>query len=175
MDTHTPCYLLKHDDGTIFGPTPFGQLQQWAEAALVSPLDKVSNDQESWIKAPMVPELHMDWLVRLTSEHLYGPTTIGAIQEFLNGGEFGPDTVLINACDGSEVPINSIATLTIPDEIEIDVHDDLESPLKTKIRVSLQQKILELEALLAEERAAYDALKERYSRLENRMQELMST
>lgn len=174
MDTHTPCYLLKHDDRTIFGPVPFSQLEEWAAGAHVSPLDKVSNDQETWIKAPMVPELHMDWLVRLTSEHLYGPTTIGAIQEFLNMGEFGPDTYLINACDGSEVKISAVPTLTVPDEIEIDIHDDLDSPLKTKIRVSLQQKILELESLLTEERRAYDALQERYNRLQSRLQELMS-
>lgn len=174
MDIHSPCYLLKHDDGTVFGPVPFAQLQDWAVGALVSPLDKVSNDEETWIKAPMVPELHMDWLVRLTSEHLYGPTTVGAIQEFLNGGEFGPDTYLINACDGSEVKISEVATLTIPDEIEIDINDDLDSPLKTKIRVSLQQKILELESLLTEERRAYDALQERYDRLQSRLQELMN-
>ena len=46
-------YLLKHDDGSLFGPIPFDQLKQWAMDAQISPLDKVSTDQANWIKAPM--------------------------------------------------------------------------------------------------------------------------
>ena len=58
----------------------------------------------------MVPELGMDWLIELTTEQLYGPTTIGAIQEFLNLGEVNADTILINARDGSSSQIKDIAT-----------------------------------------------------------------
>ena len=54
-------FLNKHDDGTIFGPASGDQIQDWALAAKISPLDKVSNDgQATWRRAPMFPELHMD-------------------------------------------------------------------------------------------------------------------
>lgn len=35
------------------------------------------------LKAAMVPQLGMDRLVEVTSEHYYGPTTVCAIQEFI--------------------------------------------------------------------------------------------
>ena len=88
VDTTSPnLYLLKAEDSEVFGPVDFKQVTAWATAAQISPLDKVSSDQQTWFKAPMVPELEMDWLIELTSEQLYGPTTLGAIQEFLNLGE----------------------------------------------------------------------------------------
>ncbi len=95
-------YLMKAEDNEVFGPVNFEQITAWATAAQVSPLDKISSDQHTWFKAPMVPELGMDWLIELTTEQLYGPTTLGAIQEFLNLGEVNADTTLINAQDGSE-------------------------------------------------------------------------
>ena len=93
--TSTSWYLLKAEDGAIFGPVSFDQLNAWATSAQISPLDKLSSDQLSWMKAPMLPDLQMDWLVELTSEQLYGPTTLGAIQEFLNIGEISADTVVM--------------------------------------------------------------------------------
>jgi len=67
---------MKNDDGTVFGPISFEQLRQWALDAQVSPLDKVSNDETTWFKAPMVPELGMDLLVEVTPDQFYGPTTL---------------------------------------------------------------------------------------------------
>src|ERR1043165_10306240 len=80
-------FLRKHGDGTVFGPLTFEQLEQWASTAQIAPHDYLSNDQQSWIKAPMLPHLGMDWLVEVTSEHYYGPTTLRAIQEFIRRSE----------------------------------------------------------------------------------------
>jgi hypothetical protein len=62
-----------------FGPLNFDQLTRWASTAQIAPHDALSNDQQTWMKAPMLPQLGMDWLVEVTSEHYYGPTTLGAI------------------------------------------------------------------------------------------------
>ena len=94
-------FLRKHQDGSIFGPISFDQLSNWASTAQVAPQDVVSTDQQAWLKAPMVPQLAMDWLVEVTSEHLYGPTTVGAIQEFIRLGDINADTFVINSCDGT--------------------------------------------------------------------------
>jgi hypothetical protein len=56
-------FLRKHEDGTVFGPLSFEVLSRWASAAQIAPHDALSTDQKTWIKAPMVPELGMDWLV----------------------------------------------------------------------------------------------------------------
>jgi len=95
-------YLRKHEDGTFFGPLPFKQLSRWAWAAQIAPHDALSTDNETWIKAPMLPELGMDWLVEVTSERYYGPTTLGAIEEFVRLGEIDAETVIINSWDGTE-------------------------------------------------------------------------
>ena len=43
-------------------------------------LDLVSDDSANWIKAPMLQELHMDYLIQLSDESFYGPTTEEAVQ-----------------------------------------------------------------------------------------------
>ena len=104
-------YLRKHEDGSIFGPVGFDQLARWASTAQIAPHDALSTDQRTWTKAPMLPQLGMDWLVQVTSEHYYGPTTLGAIQEFIRLGEISDDTFVINACDGTRRQIQEIREL----------------------------------------------------------------
>jgi len=104
-------YLRKHEDGSIFGPVRFDQLARWASTAQIAPHDALSTDQRTWTKAPMLPQLGMDWLVEVTSEHCYGPTTLGAIQEFIRLGEISDDTFVINACDGTRRQIQEIREL----------------------------------------------------------------
>lgn len=104
-------YLRKHEDGSIFGPVRFDQLARWASTAQIAPHDALSTDQRTWTKAPMLPQLGMDWLVEVTSEHYYGPTTLGAIQEFIRLGEISDDTFVINACDGTRRRIQEIREL----------------------------------------------------------------
>ena len=172
MPTSTSWYLLKAEDGTIFGPISFEQLYAWSASAQISPLDKVSNDQVTWIKSPMVPELHMDWLVELTSDQLYGPTTVGALQEFLNLGEINGETTLINARDGTSALVREIEGLTIPEE-EPETAETAGQPVRTGIRASLQQRIRQLESTLLEERKALESLEERYSKLESKYVEIV--
>jgi hypothetical protein len=104
-------FLRKYEDDTIFGPLSFELLARWASSAQVAPHDTVSTDRQTWIKAPMLPELGMDWLVEITSEHYYGPTTLGAIQEFIRLGEIHEETFVINACDGTRQQISEMSAL----------------------------------------------------------------
>lgn len=169
----TTWYLLKAEDSSIFGPVAFEQLSAWATAAQISPLDKLSSDQSSWIKAPMLPDLKMDWLVELSSEQLYGPTTLGAVQEFLNYGEINAETKLINARDGEELHVRDIELLTIPEEEPEVIAEPTDQPVRSGIRTTLQQRIRELEHTLIEERRALEALEERYEKLEAKYVEIV--
>jgi hypothetical protein len=54
----------------------------------------------------------MDWLVEVNDDFLYGPTTIGAIQEFLSNGEINPETIVINCREGSSAPIKDHPVFT---------------------------------------------------------------
>src|SRR3954451_3513839 len=107
-------YLRKHEDNSVFGPLTFEQLADWARNAQIAPHDSISTDQTAWMKAPMLPELGMDWLVEVTSERYYGPTTLGAVQEFIRLREIDGETFIINACDGARRQIQEFPQLQLP-------------------------------------------------------------
>ncbi len=167
MESAPTWYLMKNDDGTIFGPITFEQLHQWASDAQVSPLDKVSNDEKTWMKAPMVPELGMDYLVEVSPDQFYGPTTLGAVREFLVLGEINAETPVTNCRDGSVTMIRDIAELNVPEE-----EDTTQQPVRTSIRINLQQRVRELEEALMEERRAREQAEHLVERLEAKLNEI---
>lgn len=164
-DTQT-WYLLKNDDDSVFGPIAFSQLKSWADDAQVSPLDKVSTDQENWMKAPMVPELGMDYLVEVSPDQFYGPTTLGAVREFLEAGEIHSETRVTNCRDGSDAALKDIPGLLPRAEAEE------ARPVRTSIRLNLQQRIRELEEALMEERRARETAEHMLEKLEARLAEI---
>ena len=166
-------FLRKHEDGNIFGPLPFAQLERWASSAQVAPHDVVSTDQATWIKAPMLPALGMDWLVEVTTERYYGPTTLGAIQEFMRLGEIDQDTFVINSCDGERKRISEMP-LVLPPAIaeEAAPLEDAAAPAATGMSIDIQDRIRDLEQSLLEERRALREAEERYRALELKYQEL---
>ncbi len=173
-------FLRKHGDGSIFGPLTFEQLTTWASSAQIAPHDAVSTNQEMWTKAPMLPELGMDWLVELTTEHYYGPTTLGAIQEFLHLGEISGESFIINSCDGtrrqiSEMPglLLNIAPVTEEKPVPSSEHVSMAEPATTRMSIGLQDRIRELEQSLREERRALAEAEQRCAELERKCQELV--
>src|ERR1700760_3892901 len=137
MEAAPTWYLMKNEDGTIFGPITFDQLRQWAVDAQVSPLDKVSNDEKTWVKAPMIPELGMDYLVEVSPDQFYGPTTLGAVREFLQVGEINGETPVTNCRDGSVTMVKDIPEL----QARMEEEETMQQPVRTSIRINLQQRV----------------------------------
>lgn len=166
MDHSHHWFLMKNDDGTIFGPVNLSQLRQWADDAQISPLDKVSTDERTWNKAPMLPELHMDYLVEVSPDQFYGPTTLSAVREFMLMGEITGETTVTNCRDGTNSFIKDIPELnTEPDEEDA-------QPLRTSIRVNLQKRIRELEEALMDERRAREHAEHLIEKLEAKLGEV---
>jgi hypothetical protein len=173
-------FLRKQEDGSTFGPVQFDQISRWAAAAQIAPRDTLSSDGQTWIKAPMLPQLGMDWLVELTTEHYYGPTTFGALQEFIRLGEIDGQTIVINTCDGTrrqvrEMPdLWGIATQSEADEDQIEIQlGDPVGPAVAKMSLRLQERIRDLEQTLQEERRALAESEQRYAVLERKYQDLL--
>jgi hypothetical protein len=166
-------YLRKYDDGGIFGPLPFDQLARWASKARIAPRDLVSSDQQNWMKAPMLSQLGMDWLVEVTSERYYGPTTLGAINEFVRLGEVTPEDFVINTCDGSRRKIQEIAAcfVSATEDGETLVEG---SPASAGMSIKFEERIHDLERSLGEERRALREAEARYQELEQRYQALLA-
>jgi hypothetical protein len=170
MDESKKWYLMKYEDGGVFGPVLFEQIRQWALDAQISPLDKLSTDEVSWLKAPMIPELEMDYLIEVSADQYYGPTTLGALKEFLEMGEIGSDTLITNCKDGSSLMVRDFPGLfasTAGGE-----SSRAQEPVRTNIRVSLQQRIRDLEHSLLEERRAREAAEKLVEKLEARLAEV---
>jgi hypothetical protein len=166
-------FLRKHHDGSVFGPISFDQLANWASTAQVAPHDLVSTNQETWLKAPMVAQLAMDWLVEVTSEHYYGPTTVGAIQEFIHLGDITGETFVINTCDGTRRQIGDMPTLfKLAANSKIEASQTGE-PGASGISIRLQERIRDLEQTLRDERRALRETEERYAALEEKFNELL--
>lgn len=165
-------FLRKHEDGNIFGPLPFAQLARWASSAQVAPHDAVSTDQVTWLKAPMLAELGMDWLVEVTTERFYGPTTLGAIQEFVRLGEINGETFVINSCDGSRQRVNEMPLAAAEPAIEI---AETAGPAAAGMSIKLEDRIRDLEQALREERRALQEADERYRALELKFNELFQS
>ncbi len=166
-----PWFLRKHDDGSIFGPLRLDQLVHWASSAQIAPHDYVSADEENWMKAPMLPELAMDWIVEVTSERLYGPTTPGAIREFLRLGEIDEQTFVINSCDATRQQIRDLLPLLESlsgEEAAPSTDEEASGPASVGISIAVQERIRELEQALREERRALAELEVRYRDLEAR-------
>ena len=168
MDSDQNYFLMKSEDGTIFGPLPLSTLHQWALDAMISPLDKISTDEITWIKAPMVPQLGMDYLIEVSADQYYGPTTLEAVKEFLKAREINDQTVVTNCKDGSSKEVREIPALQLPQEEEV-------QPIRTSIRTSLQQRIRDLEETLLEERRAREAAELQCEKLEAKIAEISSS
>lgn len=164
----TKWYLRKSHDGSEFGPIRFDQLRQWAADAQVSPLDRVSTDGKTWLKAPMVPELEMDYLVEVDEDQYYGPTTVGALREFLTAGEITPETILTNCKDTTVLRVRDLLS---PAEIDASTH--AQTPrVGQGIRINLQQRIRELEERLEQERRARETAEHLVEKLEAKIASL---
>ncbi len=167
MEKSQNWFLMKNEDGSVFGPISFEQLRQWAIDAQVSPLDKVSTDEKTWLKAPMLPELRMDYLVEVSPDQFYGPTTLGAVREFLLMGEIQAETTVTNCRDGSSSQVKDIPELHVVDEEEEPLQ-----PVRTSIRVNLQQRIRDLEEALMEERRAREQAEHLVQKLESKLEDI---
>ena len=145
-------FLMKRLDGSIFGPVEFQQLYQWAQEAQISAFDMVSTDEVQWSKAPMIPELEMDFIVEVGPDQYYGPTTLGALAEFMRAGEFTEDSLIVNCKTGQESQAKEFPELSRPEEAP--------QPVRASTRISLQKRVAQLEEALLEERqmrAHYEA------------------
>ena len=167
-------FLRKHEDGSTFGPVRFDQIARWAATAQIAPHDTLSNDRQTWVKAPMLAQLGMDWLVELTSEHFYGPTTLGALQEFIRLGEIDGETLIINTRNGARCKIQEMPQLWEtgqPDagvaQTEIQLGDPV-GPAVAGMSIPFQEQIRDLEQNLEEERRALMEAERRYTELKQK-------
>src|SRR5215203_4242166 len=151
-------FLRKHEDGTVFGPLPFAQLARWASSAQIAPHDSISTDQLTWMKAPMLPELEMDWIAEITTERLYGPTTLGAIRDFIRIGEIDEDTFVIDTSNATRIRVRdldaSLEGVAGDEPRDLELRSGFGHVSAVGTSLTAEDRIHELEKALREERRA---------------------
>jgi len=179
IDNPDNWFLKKHQSGEVFGPVRFEKIREWAHSAQVNSQDMLSNDNVIWTKAPMIPQMEMDWLVVVGENLLYGPTTADALLEFNQLGEISPETALINCCSGQLTTLGDTPFFTAaeraPKEDKIPANPLLAMLQQTGqggVRANLQNRVRELEVGLLEKRRKLMAAEETIARLETRIKEL---
>ncbi|MEI6339129.1 MAG: hypothetical protein WCQ57_11175 [Verrucomicrobiota bacterium] len=155
------------------------KIRDWARSAQVNPQDMLSNDKTIWTKAPMIPEMEMDWLVVVDERLFYGPTTAEALLEFSQLGEISPETPLVNCCKGEATTLSATAFYQAaqlePKEEKIlsnSVPAMLQQPGQGGLRENLQKRIRELEVGLLEKRRKLMTAEETIVRLQGKIKEL---
>jgi hypothetical protein len=171
-------FLKKHENGEVFGPVSFSKIQDWGRTAQVNPQDMLSNDKTIWTKAPMVPEMEMDWLVVVDEKLLYGPTTSDALVEFDKLGEISPETKLINCLSGESTTLGETSFYKLS-QTEVAEVPQSSNPLLAMlpqagggVRANLQKRIRELETALLDKRRKLMAAEETIARHEIKIKEL---
>jgi len=160
-------FLKKYETAEVFGPIRFDQIRAWAKAAQVNPQDMVSTDREVWTKAPMIPDFAMDWLIEVSVDLLYGPTTAEALMEFSRLGEITKDTHILNCRTGEIMTLGSAPFFS--EEAMRPAVEDFPQPPKGGIKINLQKRIRDLESALMEKHRQLAAAHETISKLEAKL------
>ncbi|MFZ4778305.1 MAG: hypothetical protein ACOYM3_23285 [Terrimicrobiaceae bacterium] len=160
-------FLKKYETAEVFGPIRFDQIRAWAKAAQVNPQDMVSTDREVWTKAPMIPDFAMDWLIEVSVDLLYGPTTAEALMEFSRLGEITKETHILNCRTGEIMALGDAPFFS--DEAMRPAVEDFPQPPKGGIKINLQKRIRDLESALMEKHRQLGAAQETILKLETRI------
>lgn len=163
-------FLKKYETAEIFGPIRFDQIRSWAKAAQVNPQDMVSTDREVWTKAPMIPDFAMDWLIEVSDNLLYGPTTAETLMEFSRLGEITRETPILNCRTGETMSLARAPFFS--EEAMRPAAEDFPQPPKGGIKINLQKRIRDLESSLMDKSRQVTAAKETILRLESKIREL---
>jgi len=76
-------WYLKRPNGAVYGPVAQKDLCDWAADGRIGPDDRLSQDRETWIRAPELADLEMVCSVELRDGRMYGPIHIHAVIQLL--------------------------------------------------------------------------------------------
>lgn len=168
-------HLIKAATNEEYGPLSHEGLIGLAAEAKISSMDKLSNDgRQNWLRAPMVRELKMDWLIQMPDLYLYGPTNVSTIQEFLATGDIDESVTLINCVNGSESRLRDQPFFKVSPQQIRSVNStnigtqwpDLnkgsgDAMLQQRVKL-LEKKVMEYQRTLNEWQCAHTSLKQQF-------------
>jgi ribosomal protein L19E len=165
--------VKKLPDNAIYGPVDANTLKEWANSAQISPQDQVDVSDENWKLAPDVDFLEMLWTVTLPDEEVYGPTTLGALKEFIHEGLISEKTLATHIKTRQALPISALfAAVEFEKKREArrPSKDSRKSTASIAVDMAKDQRIRQLEEDLRELRKEHEDLTHRYRQLSLQVQ-----
>src|SRR5271170_4185295 len=166
--------VRKTPDNSIYGPVDAGMLKEWANSAQIAPQDMVDKSDENWRLASQVDFLEMLWLVKLSGDEVYGPTTVGSLREFIQEGLITEKTLATHVKTDQSLPIGALFAA-----VEFEKKRAMKRPPKEAMKstaslavdMAKDQRIRQLEEDLRDLRREHESLIHRYRQLSLQLQE----
>jgi ribosomal protein L19E len=166
--------VKKSPDNSIYGPVDAEMLKEWANSAQIAPQDLIDRSDDDWRMASQIDFLEMLWLVKLPGDEVYGPTTVGALREFILEGLITEKTLATHAKTDQSLPIAALFAA-----VEFEKKRAMRRPPKEAMKstaslavdMAKDQRIRQLEQDLKDLRQEHESLVHRYRQLSLQMQE----
>lgn len=158
-------YLKKAEEEELFGPVDEKTLYDWAKSAQIAPTDTLSTDQQTWMLPSEVTFLKMIWIVELPEPKgtVYGPTTTGALREYLKRGMIDHNSLVTNQATRQTLPLGALLASEDMEQKRVD------SGARTgmiMMDLAKDQRIRQLTEDLRELKAEHEALKQKFRQLQ---------
>jgi ribosomal protein L19E len=161
--------VKKATDDSIYGPVEESTLKEWANSAQISPQDLIDvSGDENWRPASEIEFLNMLWIVKLSDDEIYGPTTIGTLHEFVHEGLLTEKTLATHAKTNQSLPIGALfAAMEFEKKRESKrpPKEGKKSTASLAVDMAKDQRIRQLEEDLRELRREHETLTHKFRQL----------
>ena len=143
-------WFVRTADGKVYGPADVSVLVKWAEEGRIEASSSVSADRVTWMRAPGLDALEMDWLVEVSQGNVFGPFNRKLVSR-LFADQTIPATAEVYrrhrlAIDEDPPPVERVVEKIVEKEVrvEVPVEKVVEKVVEKEIRVEVPvEKIVE--------------------------------
>lgn len=143
-------WFVRTADGKVYGPADVSVLVKWAEEGRIEASSSVSADRVTWMRAPGLDALEMDWLVEVSQGNVFGPFNRKLVSR-LFADQTIPATAEVYrrhrlAIDEDPPPVERVVEKIVEKEIrvEVPVEKIVEKVVEREVRVEVPvEKVVE--------------------------------
>lgn len=147
-------WYVRSPDGQVYGPTDRASLVEWAGEGRIEPAGAVSRDRRTWILAPRMPELEMDWVVETEPGNYFGPFNRKVVARLTESGAIPEGSAIYcrqnpartkkraPARKSSQAPVEKVVEKIVEKRVEVPVEKVVEKVVEKRVEVPVE-KIVE--------------------------------
>ena len=135
-------WYVRGADGSVYGPADFARLMDWVRDGRVEPQSLVSTDRRTWVPAPEMPELAMEWVAEVSPGRFFGPFHRELIERLRHEGSLPAAARLyrrqaLSATCAAEKPVERI----VVQRVEVPVEKIVEKVVEKRVEVPVERVV----------------------------------